>query len=275
MLNNSSQWPSVNIFDTKQFRQARIEAHNALFWMARGANSFLDAAPNNEHLSLFWHKDSNNFRTRSFDGDLQIGLSIPELEIFFCENGEKVRHSFWFDDRTPAYVEAWYLVELLHRDRDRSKFTIELPFESKDFFLGDTEEHDAPAVAGELKAMHDCFIIAENILSQVQQNLTDGDDAVSEIGSISCKPENFTLSFEISTKSADQANVLVGMSLGDDLRPAPFFFVSKNYAETVKNNHVLDFEAANLLSLNKVSEKNMDHTTVIRQLFQDAKSCLA
>ena len=110
LLNNSSQWPSVSIFDTKQFRQARIEAHNALFWMARGANSFLDATLNNGHLSLFWHRDSNNFRTRSFDGDLQIGLSIPELEIFFCENGEKVRHSFWFDDRTPAYVEAWYLV---------------------------------------------------------------------------------------------------------------------------------------------------------------------
>ena len=268
-------WPDIATFTSPDYKKARFEAQNAVFWMARGAHSYIEPLPQNKHIEMEWQSDRATLCTQVFDGDLQIGLSIPELEIFFCENGEKVMHSFWFDDRTPAYVEAWYLVELLHRDRDRSKFTIELPFESKDFFLGDTEEHDAPAVAGELKAMHDCFIIAENILSQVQQNLTDGDDAVSEIGSISCKPENFTLSFEISTKSADQANVLVGMSLGDDLRPAPFFFVSKNYAETVKNNHVLDFEAANLLSLNKVSEKNMDHTTVIRQLFEDAKSCLA
>ena len=109
----------------------------------------------------------------------------------------------------------------------------------------------------------------------MQQNLADSDVAVSEIGSISCKPENFTLSFEISTKSDDQANVLVGMSLGDDLRPAPFFFVSKNYAEAVKNNHSLDFEAANLLSLNKMSETKMDNAAVINQLIQDAKSCLS
>lgn len=268
-------WPDISTFTSPDYKKARYEAQNAVFWLARGAHSYLDALPQNKHLEMEWQSERETLCTKVFDGDLQIGLSIPELEIFFCENGEKVRHSFWFDDRTPAYAEAWYLVELLHRDRDRSKFTIELPFESKDFFLGDTEEHDAPAVSAELKAMHNCFIIAADILSQVQQNLTDGDDAVSEIGSISCKPENFTLSFEISTKSADKANVLVGMSLGDDLRPAPFFFVSKNYAEKAKNNHVLDFEAANLLSLNKVSEKNMDHTTVIRQLFQDAKSCLA
>ncbi|MDB2390717.1 hypothetical protein N9X12_05815 [Alphaproteobacteria bacterium] len=210
-----------------------------------------------------------------FDGDLQIGLSIPELEIFFCENGEKVRHSFWFDDRTPAYVEAWYLVELLHRDRDRSKFTIELPFESKEFFLGDTDEHDAPAVAVELKAMHDCFIIANHILLQVQKSLADTNDKILDIGAISCKPENFTLSFEISTKLDEQANVLVGMSLGDDLRPAPFFFVSKNYKETAKNNHALDFEAANLLSLNKISETNMHHDALIKQLIHDAKACLS
>ncbi|MBT6123172.1 MAG: hypothetical protein HOH48_07390 [Candidatus Puniceispirillum sp.] len=268
-------WPDIATFTSPDYKKARYEAHNAVFWMARGAHSYLDTLPQNKHLDMHWQRDRETLCTQVFDGDLQIGLSIPKLEIYFCENGEKVRHSFWFDDRTPAYAEAWYLVELLHRDRDRSKFTIELPFESKDFFLGDTDEHDAPAVANELKAMHDCLVIAESILSQVQKNLADSDDAISEIGAISCKPENFTLSFEILTKPAEQANILVGMSLGDDLRPAPFFFVSKNYPESSKNKHVLDFEAANLLSLNKMSENNMDDAAVINQLLQDAKSCLS
>lgn len=267
-------WPDITIFTSPAYKKARFEAQNAVFWLARGAHSYLDALPQNKHLDLEWQSDRASLYTKVFDGDLQIGLSIPELEIFFCENGEKVRHSFWFDDRTPAYVEAWYLVELLHRDRDRSKFTIELPFESKDFFLGDTDEHDAPAVAVELKAMHDFFIIAADILSQVQQKLADSGDVAAKIGSISCKPENFTLSFEIATKPDDHANILVGMSLGDDLRPAPFFFVSQNYAESVKNTHALDFEAANLLSLNKICEQRYDNATVINQLLQDAKSCL-
>ena len=267
-------WPDITIFTSPAYKKARFEAQNALFWMARAAHSYLEPEQANKHLDLEWQSDRASLYTKVFDGDLQIGLSIPELEIFFCENGEKVRHSFWFDDRTPAYVEAWYLVELLHRDRDRSKFTIELPFESKDFFLGDTDEHDAPAVAVELKAMHDFFIIAADILSQVQQKLADSGDVAAKIGSISCKPENFTLSFEIATKSDDHANILVGMSLGDDLRPAPFFFVSQNYAESVKNTHALDFEAANLLSLNKICEQRFDNATVINQLLQDAKSCL-
>jgi hypothetical protein len=69
------------------------------------------------------HKDTSNFRTRTFDGDLQIGINFPDLELYFCEGGQKVPHSFWLDDRTPAFAEAWYLVELLHRDRDQSKFS--------------------------------------------------------------------------------------------------------------------------------------------------------
>ncbi|MGB1863004.1 MAG: hypothetical protein ACPHOL_01710 [Candidatus Puniceispirillum sp.] len=268
-------WPDITIFTSPAYKKARFEAQNALFWMARAAHSYLEPEPANKHLDLEWQSDRASLYTKVFDGDLQIGLSIPELEIYFCENGEKVRHSFWFDDRTPAYVEAWYLVELLHRDRDRSKFTIELPFESKDFFLGDTDEHDAPAVAVELQAMHECFVIADNILSHVQQNLANSDDVDAEIGAISCKPENFTLSFEVLTKPADQANVLVGMSLGDDLRPAPFFFVSKHYPESAKNSHMLDFEASNLLSLNKMSETKIENAALISQLFQDAKSGLA
>ena len=60
---------------------------------------------------------------------------LPDLELYFCENEIKVPHSFWLDDRTPAYVEAWYLVELVHRDRDRDKFSVELPFNSPNMLI--------------------------------------------------------------------------------------------------------------------------------------------
>ena len=122
-LSQSTVRPDPKIFATKQFRDACVEAHNALFWTARGANSFLGALPQNQHLSLLWNGSSQDFRTRYFENQFQIGVNIRELEIYFCEGGVKVPHSFYFDDRTPAFAEAWFFVELLHLDLDQSKFS--------------------------------------------------------------------------------------------------------------------------------------------------------
>ena len=143
LLSQSAIWPDAKILETKQFRDACVEAQNAIFWVARGANSFLEAMPQNQHLSLLWVGDSQDFRTRYFEKHFQIGLNIRELEIYFCDNGEKVPHSFCFDDRTPAFAEAWYLVELLHRDLDQSKFSTSLPFDSPFMLMGDTQDHNA------------------------------------------------------------------------------------------------------------------------------------
>ena len=157
-LSQSAIWPDAKILKTKQFRDACVEAHNAIFWVARGANSFLEAMPQNQHLSLLWVGDSQDFRTRYFEKHFQIGLNIRELEIYFCENGVKVPHSFCFDDRTPAFAEAWYLVELLHRDLDQSKFATSLPFDSPFMLMGDTQDHNASLYNHELEALHVCLL---------------------------------------------------------------------------------------------------------------------
>ena len=165
-------WPKTNVFQSNKYKRARLEGHNALFWMARGAHSFLEPCDDNTHLDLIWHEESKGFRTKVFDRDLQIGLNIPELELYFCENEIKVPHSFWLDDRTPAYVEAWYLVELVHRDRDRDKFSTELPFSSPNMLMGDTEDHNASAFFEELEALQQCFEKCIILFEQIADSLS-------------------------------------------------------------------------------------------------------
>ena len=266
MLNNSSQWPSVNIFDTKQFRQARIEAHNALFWMARGANSFLSAAPNNAHLSLFWHRDSNNFRTRSFDGDLQIGLNFPDLELYFCEGGQKVPHSFWLDDRTPAFAEAWYLVELLHRDRDQSKFSTDLPFSSPNMLMGDTEDHNASAYKPELDALNCCVLKGNEILQSVLHTLAQKPEFAKCRQWITLEPESFSLSLNVSADNEAVKLPSIGVSLGDHLRPAPFFFVKDSEAYGSSKTHLLDYDPQTLLPLKSIVNELTSDVALVKKL---------
>ena len=259
-------WPSVNIFDTKQFRQARIEAHNALFWMARGAHSFLDATPNNEHLSLFWHKSSNNFRTRSFDGDLQIGLNIPDLELYFCEGGQKVPHSFWLDDRTPAFAEAWYLVELLHRDRDQSKFSTDLPFASPDMLMGDTEDHNASAYKVELDALNRCVLKGNEILQSVLLILAQQPEFAKCRKWITLEPEPFSMGLNVSADNEVVKLPVIGISLGDHLRPAPFFFVRDGETNRTSNSHLLDYAPQFLLPLKSIVNDATSDSALVKRL---------
>ncbi len=265
-MDDSSQWPPVNIFDTSHFRQARIEAHNALFWMARGTNSFLDSTPDNGHLSLFWHTASGNFRTRSFDGDLQIGLSFPDLELYFCEGGQKVPHSFWLDDRTPAFAEAWYLVELLHRDRDQSKFSTDLPFSSPYMLMGDTEDHNASAYKPQLNALNGCVLKANEILRSVSHAVAQQPQFTKCRQWITLEPESFALVLNVVVDNESVKLPLIGMCLGDHLRPAPFFFVKASEARVGFKTHLLDYDPRTLLSLKSIVNESMTDGELVENL---------
>ena len=85
LLNDSSQWPPINIFDTNYLGKPELK-HITLYsgWLGERIVSWT-RTPDNGHLSLFWHKASGNFRTRSFDGDLQIGLNFPIWNCIFVK----------------------------------------------------------------------------------------------------------------------------------------------------------------------------------------------
>lgn len=262
-------WPDFKIFETDAYKKARFEGHNALFWMARCAHSFLEEQEDHKHMDLLYQPDSQNFKTKIFDGDLQIGLNLKTLELYFCENETKVPHSFWLDDRTPAYVEAWYLVELVHRDRDRTKFSTKLPFESSNMLMGDTIDHNASAFVEELDALHKCFHKTAGLLVQVSQLLLNGGYVAENANQIALKPETFSLFLNFSFDSMKESNVSVGLSAGDSLRPAPFFFTSIKPQKLRRTSHALDFEAKNLISLKSICDENMSDKLLVERLYEN------
>ena len=267
-------WPEPKIFETSEYKKARFEAHNALFWMARCTHSFLKARDDQKHMDLLWQSESKSFRTKIFDGDLQIGLHLPDLELYFCENGIKVPHSFWLDDRTPAYVEAWYLVELVHRDRDRSRFSTDLPFESANMLMGDTKDHNASEVALELDALQKCFERAAGLFVNVSQSLLKNGHIAESANLITLKPESFALTLSFESSKIKESVISIGLSAGDELRPSPFFFTTTESVVSKKNTHVLDFEAETLIGLNSVCANNVSDESLTERLCENVKALI-
>ena len=267
-------WPEAKIFNTKKYKRARSEGHNALFWLARGAHSFLVPCDNDTHLDLSWHEETKSFRTKIFDRDLQIGLYLPDLELYFCENDVKVPHSFWMDDRTPAYVEAWYLVELVHRDRDREKFSTDLPFSSPNLLMGDTEDHNASAFKEELNALDQCFQKTIQLFKEVADVLSKSGHVNEKSKLLVLKPEAFALVLSFQLKDIPEVAISVGLSAGDNLRPSPFFFTGSSSQDEIKNNHVLDYDAETLISYGSVQKDQLSDRSLIDRLSANALSLI-
>jgi hypothetical protein len=265
-LSQSAIWPDAKILKTKQFRDACVEAHNAIFWVARGANSFLEAMPQNQHLSLLWVGDSQDFRTRYFEKHFQIGLNIRELEIYFCENGVKVPHSFCFDDRTPAFAEAWYLVELLHRDLDQSKFATSLPFDSPFMLMGDTQDHNASLYNHELEALHVCLLKSVRLFQRIPSLLTPISSLLHQPNKIALEPETFTLEYTAFSSVTTGQKIIVGFSAGDHLRPKPFYFIKDINQNFRPKNRGLDYRPESIQSLEKIIENNVSDDELLNEL---------
>ena len=265
-LSQSTVRPDPKIFATKQFRDACVEAHNALFWTARGANSFLGALPQNQHLSLLWNGNSQDFRTRYFENQFQIGVNIRELEIYFCESGVKVPHSFYFDDRTPAFAEAWYLVELLHRDLDQSKFSTSLPFHSPLMLMGDTQDHNASFYELELRALNDCLMGGMKLLQQMPTLLAPIASILHQPVKIVLEPETFTLEYTVFFSEKTGQRIIVGFSIGDLLRPEPFYFIKDINQNFKPKSRGLDYRPDSIRPLIKLIENNTSDRDLLDDL---------
>ena len=265
-LSQSATWPDAKILKTKQFRDACVEAHNALFWVARGAHSFLNYLPQNQHLGLLWDVNAQDFRTRYFEKHFQIGLNVRELEIYFCEDGLKVPHSFCFDDRTPAFAEAWYLVELLHRDLDQSKFSTSLPFDSPFMLMGDTQDHNASLYNHELEALHVSLLRSVRLFQRIPHLLAPVKSLLHQPNKIALEPETFTLEYTAFFSETTGQKITIGFSAGDHLRPEPFYFIKDINHNFRPKNRGLDYRPESIQPLVKLIENNISDDELLDEL---------
>jgi hypothetical protein len=101
------------------------------------------SASDNGHTLLRWDSERAAMVTQEFLPDLTLELRLRRLAMQFREHGRPAPHIFEFDDRTPAEAEAWVLVELLHRQLDRDRFSNALPYEFPDLMTGDAVPYAA------------------------------------------------------------------------------------------------------------------------------------
>lgn len=247
----SIEWPQFNEVENAKFSAARRQAHNAVHWLVRFANSYIEPEDGNGHTKLLWNARDNVIQTRPFLDDYSVELRIALLEMQFREGDKPVPHTLDFEERTPAHVEAWVLVELLHRGIDRRRYTKSLPYAAADLMTGDSEDFAAETYKHELGLIDQSFRTGTAVLQALRRSM---DESVVADAQLSCWPEPFQIGFEIGLPPGSGSKRLrVGIAAGDGVRAEPYFF-----AGTEQQAQTAGFARECILSLRDVANAGMD-----------------
>jgi hypothetical protein len=220
--------------DSVELSAAQHEALNAAQWLARMSMSYasqprVDEAP----YVLSWSPSSGVISSPNIAENLQLQLRLPEMAMEFTENGQPVPHRIYFEGKSPAEVEAWLLVEMLHRGLAREDFTKALPYVVPDVMTGDAIKHSTEEIQTELQVLTQWLVAASAVLIALRELLrkrypTEGEaKAEKEDPALLFWPTNFQIGFFFDPDWDGRGPTKVTFSLGSHESPEPRFLVSK------------------------------------------------
>jgi hypothetical protein len=228
------RWQSVGVADADALVKARLELVNLVQWLARIANSYVPAATPEARVMLEFRSADAAFVTKTFCDNLSLELRLPTLEMQFHESGKAVPHIFNPEERSPAEVEAWLLVELLHRGVDRTKFSKKLPYKMFGLMTGDAEDHSPQSYQQGLMRLTAWFRNGAMVLDAVARA-----SGAAPAG-IVCWPQ--TLNLSAVTGSVESGS---GFSPGDAQTAEPYFYrnVKPGNGSAAKSGSILTASA--------------------------------
>jgi hypothetical protein len=178
MSTSQTALPAENPADS--LRDAFSQSHNAVQWLARMERSFR-SGNSGADVALQWNEERKAFVTDEFFDGLRMELKLPELTLQFLEDGKPVKHALHMEGRSPAQVEAWVLVELLHRGVDRDRFSKDLPYEIPHAMVGDGVEYSPEFREVELKRVLEWFSAAAELMKKLAKQPDNKGDSPSEL----------------------------------------------------------------------------------------------
>lgn len=205
------KWQTRTIGDLSELAQARVEAINVAQWLTRIANSYVAAGTPEQRTRLEFRPYDAAIATGTFDKAIALEMRLPTLELQFIENGKPMPHVFDPEEHSPAEVEAWLLVELLHRGIDREMFSKELPYTVAGLTSGDAEDYSPQLCGPGLIRLTALMRDAATVLKAAAPS-TGGGQA-----SIVCLPQNLNL-------VAPSDSGIFAFSPGDAESPEPYFY---------------------------------------------------
>lgn len=221
------QWRPLAGIDPLPFKDARLQAHHALQWLARVARAHIPPQADDGHTCLHWDSGLDAFMTQAFAGGARLGLHIPTLTLaLHGDRGAGAAQTLTLDGHTDAQVYQWLHQQFDAHGLDASMLDAPAPYEIPMHAIGNGSAYDVRAAAGELANLAAWYANAAVLIEDVRMQAARRCLAVS---APCCWPHHFDLAILTmvpADRSAEVGLIGVGLSPGDEYYEEPYFYVS-------------------------------------------------
>jgi predicted anti-sigma-YlaC factor YlaD len=268
---SETRWRPLGSIDPFRLKEARLQAHYALQWLARTARAYIPPQPDDSHTCLYWDDARDAFATQNFAGGARILLRIPTLTLTVQgDEGEADSQSFALDRRTDAQVREWLGKQLEARRLAPAALDEPAPYEIPAHAVAQGAVYEPRAEADGLAVLAAWYANAAVLIDSVRRRIAGERLAVS---ALCCWPHHFDLAILAMLSvhhSAELGLIGIGLSPGDEYYDEPYFYVSV-YPEPkaqalpalppVGNWHTRDFTAAVAPAQKILAAKNAEIET--------------
>jgi hypothetical protein len=217
-------WRPIHGVEAGRLREARLQAHHAVQWLARAARGFVPPHADDRHSNLDWDDALDGFVTHALKDGLQLGLRITDLTLVVVSPSGHM--TVTLDGRVDADARLRLGEFLAAHDLDPNCLDAKLPYEIGDHAVA----HGVAYVAGSLRdALTDLaawFANADRSLGRVREQMIARGLVPSPVRTW---PHHFDMATLILLEggNAEHArSVNAGFSLGDEHYEEPYFYVS-------------------------------------------------
>ena len=217
-------WRPIRGVDFARLREARLQAHHAVQWLARAARAFVPPQPDDSHTNLGWDDTRDGFAAHRLTGDLRLGLRMAPLTLVLTATD--AQQSFALDGRTDADVRRWLGEKLGAHGFHARSLDAKPPYEIPDHPVARGAPYDVTGLADALAELAGWFANANVSLDGIRGQMSARGLTPSPVRTWPHHFDMATLTL-LEVGNTDHArSVNAGFSPGDEHYEEPYFFVS-------------------------------------------------
>jgi hypothetical protein len=220
---SGTQWRGVEGVDHGLLREARLQAHYAVQWLARAARAYATPRPDDGHTNLGWDDALGALTTHPLPQRMVLGLDLASLTLNLWDGPENAStQALSLEGHRDADVRDWLGGQLGARGLDPAALDVPLPYQIPDHPLAHGVPYSAAENRAALVELVAWYANANSILSEVQQEIVARGMAAP---SVRCWPHHFDLDSLIAL-GPPARTVGLGFCPGDEYYDQPYFYIS-------------------------------------------------
>ena len=220
---SDAAWVPLSGTDRRHLREARLQAHHAVQWLARAARAYVPPQPEDGHTNLGWDRALGGFTTHALADGARLSLRLTDLTLAL-HAGEGHVERFNLEGRQGAHARQWLGEQLGKRGFDAHALDAPSPYDMPAHPVSQGARYGPAALARALAELAAWFGNAALSLGVLQGRMIARHLDASPVR---CWPHHFDLATLTTLAARDPAGYIgAGLSPGDDYYDEPYFYVS-------------------------------------------------